>query len=197
MSKDLYTITQKKYLNAKEINELQSIMGDQIILETMGIMNQLKIYKSLKKPGFLDSLFGGNKSQKEYDTCTKLITRSIAILFNSIRFILYDELNKHTTDNAFKEVIQYVGDKLPNGLKFKIKDKSVFIRAIYNDEVEHNFPRSNDSFKKDFQFLKDVYSGQFSQQELISIQKFSSDSWVKLYPHTYITMYKKYFNAIR
>ncbi len=198
MSKDLYTATQKKFLNAKEINELQVIMGDQIILEILGIMNQLKIYKLLKNPGFFGSLFGGNKFQKEYDTCTKLIARSIAILLNSIRYILYDELNKHTTENAFKEVIQYVGDKLPNNLKYKIKDKSMFIRTIYNDVVQHNFPRSHDSFKKDFQFLNEAYAGmgQFSQQELTHIQKFSSDGWVKLYPHTYVTQYKKYYNAI-
>ena len=57
MSKDLYTATQKKFLNAKEINELQVIMGDQIILEILGIMNQLKIYKLLKNPGFFGSRF--------------------------------------------------------------------------------------------------------------------------------------------
>jgi|GEM_PF-3703722 len=199
MSKDLYTATQKKYLNAKEINELQVIMGDQIILETMGLLNQLKIYKAMKAPGFFGSLFGGKKFEKEHDTCTKLICRAIAILINSIRYILYDELNKHTTENAFKEVIQYVGDKLPSNLKYKIKDKNLFARMIYNDVVEHNFPRSHDSFKKDFQFLNEAYKsmGQFSQQELTSIQKFSSDGWVKLYPHTYVTQYKKYYNAIK
>ncbi|MBN2411170.1 hypothetical protein JXQ31_05710 [candidate division KSB1 bacterium] len=191
MNDNLYTAMQKKYMKAQNINELNSILADYSLGITISLMNQLDIYKNLKEPNFFDSTFGNKKLTKEYQTCAGLMARLIAVLFNSFRHILYGGLTKDTTENVLKNLTQYIGDKLPGVTKFKIKDKQDFTRFIYKQVVKHNFMRTGDSFSKDLEFLKDADPDIFTQGEILKIQQFSTDGWIKLYLHTYITQYKK------
>jgi len=192
MNDDLYTQIQKKYMKAKDLKQLNSILGDIIMAETILMMNHLSIYKNLKKPTLFDSLFGNKKLQNEYQVCANLMAKFIAILFNSIRNILYTGLTKQTTENVFKSIIIYIGEILPAHIKFKFKNKQDLTRYIYSQVVNHNFPKLPDSFQKDLDFLEKVYPGNFSEQEILKIKEFSSDSWIRLYPHTYITHFKKH-----
>ncbi len=194
MNESLFTGTQRQYMKAKNINELNSILADHIMAVTILLMNELSIYKNLKKPNLFDSLFGNKKLIKEYQACAGLMARFIAILFNSLRHILYSGLTRETTENIFKDMTIYIGKKLPGITKFKIKDKQDFTRFIYTQVVKHNYIKSPDSFKKDLEYLNETYSDLFSQHEILKIQKFSTDSWIRLYPHTYITHFKKHQN---
>ena len=94
MDDNLFTATQRQYIKAKSINELNTVLGDHIIAITLILMNQLNIYKNLKKPSPIDSMFGNKKLLKEYQACSSLMARFIAILFNSFRHILYSGLTK-------------------------------------------------------------------------------------------------------
>ena len=194
MNDNLFTATQRQYMKAKNINELNSILADHIMAVTILLMNQLSLYKNLKKPNVFDSTFGNKKLIKEYQACASLMARFIAILFNSLRHVLYSGLTKETTEKVFKEMTKYMGEKLPGITKFKIKDKQEFTQFLYKQVVTHNFIKSADSFKKDLQFLNKANAGAFTQHEILKIQKFSTDSWIRLYPHTYVTHFKRHQN---
>ncbi len=195
MNDNLYTATQQQYMNSKNINALNSILADYSLSITVSLMNQLDIYKNLKEPTFFDSLLGNKKLTKEYQACAGLMARLIAILFNSFRHILYGGLTKSTTEKVLKDLTQFIGEKLPGVTKFKIKDKQNFTGFIYKQVVKHNFMRTGDSFSKDLEFLNETHACTFPQDEVLKIQQFSNDGWIKLYLHTYITQYKKLSQA--
>jgi len=191
MNENLYTATQRQYMNAKNINELNSILADHIMAVTIILINQLSIYKDLKKPSFLDSTFGNKKLIQEYQACASLMVRLIAVLLNSFRHVLYNGLTRETTEKNFKELIKYMGKKLPGITKFKIHDKQEFTQFLYKQVIKHNIIKDADSFKKDLQFINMANAGPFTQHEILKIQKFATDGWIRLYPHTYITHYKR------
>jgi len=191
MNENLYTATQRQYIKAKDIDELNSTLADHIMAVTIILMNQLSIYKDLKKPNFFDSTFGNKKLIQEYQACASLMVRLIAVLINSFRHILYSGLTKETTEKVLKEMTKYMGKKLPGLTKFKIQDKQEFTQFLYKQVIKHNVLKSADSFKKDLQFINKSNAGPFTQHEILKIQKFATDGWIRLYPHTYVTHFKR------
>ncbi len=192
MDKDIFTATQKFYLKAQSLDELKKVFGNQIIALTNANLKKLAVYDALGDKGFLASLF--NKSDKENEICTQLTIRSIAILLNSFRTILHDGLTKHTTDSLYKEIVSYVSGKLPSESKINIKDRKEFARDLYREISHHTEPKTAETVKNDMKYLSEVYPGKFTQSEMIRLQKFVTDGWVPLYPHTFITQYKKLYN---
>ena len=192
MNDSIYTVTQKQYLKAESLNDLKKVFGNQIVALTSMNLNNLSVYKELNQKGFLSSLF--NKSDAENKICTEIAIRSIAVLLNSFRSILYDGITKHATENLYKEIVSYIGGKLPDDTKLSVKDKNAFMRDLYREVSQHTEPKSNDSVKKDMHYLSEVNPKHFNQSEMMKLQKFITDGWVPLYPHTFVTQFKKLYN---
>jgi hypothetical protein len=179
----------EQYENAQNISELYNFLANAIINISIVIINYLGFFKKKSLYQKLSDYFKSSNNDEDI-IIHVLITRCVAIIINSLRFIFHQKLNKNIADDLVYHIIKFCGFNLASRIDPYFQSKTDvagdIVKSFFDECNAYNFPLNDKSHENDFAYLVQEYPKKINKTEKIAASFLLIEFLVILSPNIFL-----------
>lgn len=188
-------VIQQKYEASGSLEELLSVLSEGIIAISYTIFSSFNLERKGSLIWKLIKAINRKRYDKYVNTRNTLLCKSIAVVINSLRPILTNELTDKISRQILDEVTSHVGYQVAILLNMSEDDSHrlvVLLRDITKERMQKFIGTDyGKQVSQNAEFLLDAYGKQVSPKELGKLMNSLLDPWVLLYPYDFINRYRE------